>query len=121
MYQCPTLDHRISQTIENAVQKSIENRSEKLPHFYPSAFNDSGMEYHLTQFIGNMKPDEITLSQENGVLTIEGKNQTHYQNGSSEYQFIRRVHIPKEGNLKQMSSYLQNGNVIVMVPKNIKK
>jgi len=121
MYQCPTLDHRISQTIENAVQKSIESRSDKLPHFYPSLFNDSGMEYQLSQYIGNMKPEEISLSQENGMLSIEGKSKTQYENGSScEYQFVQRLQIPKEGNIKEMSSYLQNGNVIIMVPKNIK-
>ena len=119
---CPTLDEQLTHTIHHAVQKSIESHSERLPHYYPSAFHDSGIQYELMHYVGAMKPEELSLTEHDGVLHIDGKSHVEYKNGSScDYQFSQRVPLPPQSNMKLMTSYLKNGHVVVVVPKSEKK
>jgi HSP20 family molecular chaperone IbpA len=112
------LEERIAHTIEQAVKFNIEKQAEKLPHYYPSTFIDNGMNYELAQFVGAMKPEELTLSEKNGMLTIEGKSSSEFPNGSCcDYQFKQRVPIPKESMMNKMTSFLKNGHIVVVLPK----
>lgn len=118
MYQCPMLEERIANSIEQTISYVMDKNAEKLPHYYPSSFMDNGMNYELAQFVGSMKPEELSISEKNGVLTIEGKSKSEFQNGSCcEYQFQQQIPIPKESMMNKMTSFLKNGHVVVVLPK----
>jgi hypothetical protein len=73
--------------------------------------------YELTHYVGDMKPEQLKISEKNGIVTISGECKT----GNSEYMFVQKSTIPYTNNVKEakgeLKSYLHQGHVILQLPK----
>jgi HSP20 family molecular chaperone IbpA len=83
----------------------------------PSVFSDEGNVYQFAHYVGDMKPEDIYISQKDGMLTIRGSTKKENEHGMVHYSFEQKVPVPRSSNMKSMKSYLQQGNVVVHIPK----
>lgn len=120
MLQCPTLDEQVFQAIHRSMHNAV-NQLSSIPTLStlssPSVFSDEGNVYQLAHFVGDMKPEDINISQKDGILSIRGSSKKENEHGMVQYSFEQKVPIPRSSNTKSIKSFLHQGNVVVHISK----
>jgi hypothetical protein len=125
MLQCPTLDEQVFHAIHRSVHSAVNQLSipslSSVPALStlssPSIFSDEGNVYQFAHFVGDMKPEDIHISQKDGMLSIRGTTKKENEHGMILYSFEQKVPVPRSSNIKSMKSFLHQGHVVVHVPK----
>jgi len=83
---------------------------------------------YLSADLPGFKRDEITVSLEDGLLTISGKKQkkreqeeaNYYLRESGYTSFSRGIRLPAEVDLEQVKAKFDDGQLLVEMPQRIK-
>jgi HSP20 family molecular chaperone IbpA len=109
--QCPELEERIEKTIQRVLQKQSED------HVLKSFINKEN-QYELSHFVGSVRPEHIQVTEQNGIVTIQGHETVQQEDGSScMYAFARHVPLPQGAAIHKLESHLKNGYVTLILPK----
>ncbi len=108
--QCPQLEERIEKTIQRVLQKQSED------HVLQS-FIKKDNKYELSHFVGSVRPEHIQVTEQNGIVTIQGHETVQQEDGSScMYAFARHVPLPQGSAIQKLESHLKNGYVTLVLP-----
>ena len=81
--------------------------------------------FHLLADIPGVKPDDIEVSMENGVLTIKGERKTEEKTEKENFRrverqygmFYRRFTLPETANADKIEAHSEHGVLKVTIPK----
>ncbi|PIO71904.1 Hsp20/alpha crystallin family protein [Teladorsagia circumcincta] len=80
---------------------------------------DDGSKLAITLDVSKFKPDELKVSIDGQILTIEGKHEITEGPNYSSRSFVRRWTLPEDVDVEQIRSNLtENGQLAIEVPKN---
>jgi HSP20 family protein len=85
--------------------------------------NDNAFVLHAD--IPGVKPDEIEVSMDNGVLTIKGERKTEEKTEKENFRrverqygiFYRRFSLPDTADAEKIEAHSENGVLMVTIPK----
>lgn len=81
--------------------------------------------FKLLADIPGVKPDDIEVSMENGVLTIKGERKTEDKTEGENFRrverqygmFYRRFTLPETANADKIEAHSENGTLKITIPK----
>lgn len=101
------------------------NEAEPGSYAFPIDVYEQDRTLHIRASVPGVKPDDLQVSLENGVLTITGETTEHYENrpGNRMYQrehsygkFLRSVHLPDDIDENGIDAHFEHGVLNVTIP-----
>ncbi len=107
--------------------ESIE--SSGISNFAPSASTREGeFAYHIELDIPGVKKEEISINNDNNVLTVSGerkfqkelKHESYYKLESAYGKFNRSFSLPKDIDIEHIEAKYSDGVLEIVIPKMVK-
>lgn len=108
-----------------ATPRSVwSQKSEETPTFFlPVDIYESGNNLYVRAMVPGVKPEDVDVTVENGVLTISGEIPTAvpddtrwYRNECYHGKFSRSIQLPSQLETQNMSAEFVNGVLTVTIP-----
>ena len=116
------LNSLLSDDFDNLLRRETETAADWVPAV---DIREEANHYRLTADLPGVSPDDIDITMENGVLTIQGKRDhetTSESGGYKRYErvrgnFMRRFALPDTANGEDIAAETRNGVLEVTIPK----
>jgi HSP20 family protein len=116
----------LSRLLDEEFDQMMGRESATVADWMPAVdIREEADRYLLTADLPGVNPDDIDITMENGVLTIQGKRDTETSTESGGYKryervrgnFVRRFTLPDTANGEDIAAETRNGVLEVTIPK----
>lgn len=125
-YQPWGLLNQLQKELERNYQSAVGEGSTATAEWAPAVdIKEEGDKFVLHADIPGVKPEDIDISMENGVLTIKGEKKTDSTTEQEGYKrversfgsFYRRFSLPDTANAEAISAKAKHGVLEIVIPK----
>lgn len=118
--------NQLQKELERAQESGAKEGSIATAEWAPSVdIKEDTNKFVLYADIPGVKPEDIDVSMENGVLTIKGEKKTEATTEQEGYKRIERTHgsfyrrfsLPDTANAEAISAKSKNGVLEIIIPK----
>jgi HSP20 family protein len=123
------IDSLLNQDVDRLFGAAHGDENPTVTRWKPAIdIEESAEQFELSADLPGVKPADIDITAEDGVLTIQGQRETKVPENKQGYQhlervsgnFLRRFKLPDTANLEQISAQTDNGVLKVTIAKQVK-
>ena len=120
------IDRLLNQDLDGLLNPQLSREAEVVTDWLPAVdIRETDTSYVLHADLPGVLADDIEVSMEDGVLTIQGKRESESKDEQDGYQrfervtgkFMRRFTLPDTANGEQISASTRDGVLEVTIPK----
>ncbi len=123
------LDRLLTQDLSSLLEPAGTRAPDAITDWLPAVdIKETADQFELKADLPGVKSDDIEITAEDGVLTIQGSRESETSEKSEGYQrfervsgkFLRRFTLPDTANVEQISAATDNGVLKVTIAKQVK-
>ena len=123
------LDRLLTQDLNSLLEPNTARATDALTDWLPAVdIAETADQFELTADLPGVKSDDIEITAEHGVLTIQGTRSVETSEKTEGYQrfervtgkFLRRFTLPDTADVEQIAATTDNGVLKVTIAKQVK-